>query len=173
MSPTAHDSLSFGRQQFQADQYSQALQCFDQALKLDPNLTDAWNGRGAALKKLGNFPEALAAYDRALQLDPNSYKAWCNKGLLLEDLKDYSNAVTCYETALKLQPNAPNAADIRTRLNALKQQGYQQPENSPATDSNTREKTSNSDTMSAADAWFNQGNRRLMAGDFLGGDRCF
>jgi tetratricopeptide (TPR) repeat protein len=168
MSPTAHDWLNLGRQQFQAEQYSQALQYFNQALNLDPTLTDAWNGRGAALKKLGNFSEALAAYDCALQLDPNSYKAWCNKGLLLEDLKDYSNAVTCYETALNLQPNAPNAADIRTRFSALKRQGYQQPGNPSTTDSNTREENSNPDATSAAEAWFNQGNQRFMAGDFWG-----
>jgi tetratricopeptide (TPR) repeat protein len=48
----------------------EALQCFDNALKLDPKDADAWVGKGTALMALGRNQEAIPCFDKALDLDP-------------------------------------------------------------------------------------------------------
>lgn len=96
--------LDLGRQHLQLGNYSEALQHFEQALVLNSNCADAWNGRGAALKNLNRFQEALAAYDRAITIDSTSYKAWHNRGVVLEQMHCYLEAQECYQEALKIQP---------------------------------------------------------------------
>jgi len=52
--------------------YNEALDCFDNALKLNPGVSNTWLNRGIALVKLNEFQEAMDCFDRALQLDPNN-----------------------------------------------------------------------------------------------------
>ena len=57
---------------FEEGDAEQALVCFRQALAKKPDLSDAYNNMGNALKELGRFEEATAAYERALELDARS-----------------------------------------------------------------------------------------------------
>jgi len=50
--------------------YSIALGKFERAVRLDPNLQQAWNYVGYSHRKLGDYDEALEAYERALALQP-------------------------------------------------------------------------------------------------------
>lgn len=47
--------------------YDEALEAYDQALRIDPDYPNAWNNKGVVLSRLGKYPEALEAFDRALQ----------------------------------------------------------------------------------------------------------
>ena len=80
--------------------HSQALDCYDHALGLDPQLKETWNNRGSVLRTMRRYPEALACYDHALTLDPSFAPAWNNKGLTLEFLGRHEDAIDCYEHAL-------------------------------------------------------------------------
>ena len=48
---------------------------FDKSLAINPNNTDALNGKGVALAKLNNFDEAIASFDKALAIKPNNTDA--------------------------------------------------------------------------------------------------
>lgn len=50
--------------------YSTALGKFQQAVRLDPRMYQAWNYLGYAHRKLGDYDDALEAYERALALHP-------------------------------------------------------------------------------------------------------
>lgn len=52
-----------------------ALDLFDRALELDPDLAPAWTASGHALEQLGRRREALDRYRRAVALAPSSYLA--------------------------------------------------------------------------------------------------
>ena len=52
------------------DRYTAALTKFAQALRLDPQRSEAWNYVGYTSRKLGHYDDALAAYDKALSLKP-------------------------------------------------------------------------------------------------------
>jgi protein O-GlcNAc transferase len=51
--------------------HGEALASFDRALAIDPDDTDALNGRGNVLKEMRRFAEALASYEKAVALDPD------------------------------------------------------------------------------------------------------
>jgi Flp pilus assembly protein TadD len=52
-------------------EYQNAVECFNRALKLDPENPEIWHTKGNALLKLGEDHEAQECYDKALELDPN------------------------------------------------------------------------------------------------------
>ena len=54
----------------QLDRQQDALARCDQALSLNPNLSDALVLRGNALRDLGRLDEALVSIDRALTIQP-------------------------------------------------------------------------------------------------------
>ncbi|KRT69857.1 MAG: TPR-repeat-containing protein [candidate division NC10 bacterium CSP1-5] len=87
-------------------QHSEAIQCLDQALALDPLDAGAWNDKGRSLSALGRFEEALGCYDRAVELDQGYSYPWVNKALALQALRRYEEALRCYDDALKLDPRA-------------------------------------------------------------------
>jgi tetratricopeptide (TPR) repeat protein len=80
-----------------------ALSCFDAALEIVPNLSDALIKKAAALEKLERTDEAIACYDRAIQSEDSATTALLQKGGLLNRLARYEEALQCYERALQTQ----------------------------------------------------------------------
>ena len=83
---------------------SQALAIFNEAIKLDPKLAEAWYNKGSVLYNLGKYNEALEAYDEAIKLDPKIAGAWGNKGGVLYNLDKYDEALEAYDEAIKIDP---------------------------------------------------------------------
>jgi cytochrome c-type biogenesis protein CcmH/NrfG len=59
--------------------YDEAINAFDEAIKLDPKFVQAWNSKGDALRWQGEYDDAIKAYDEAIRLDPKNINAWINK----------------------------------------------------------------------------------------------
>jgi tetratricopeptide (TPR) repeat protein len=89
--------------------YSMALNHYDQAIKIDPNYTDAWNNKGIALHNLRKFKEAIDCCDMAIKINPNYTDAWNNKGVSLGKLGKYKEAIEFYDMAMKIDPNLARA----------------------------------------------------------------
>ena len=82
----------------------EAVELFDQALKINPDHPFILNNRGNALKELMRYEEALASYDRAIALYPDYADAYNNRGNVLQALKRLEEAIESYDRALALQP---------------------------------------------------------------------
>jgi tetratricopeptide (TPR) repeat protein len=54
-----------------ARDWTAAAEAFQRAVERRPDLADAWNELGYALRHLGRYPESLKAYDEALRLRPD------------------------------------------------------------------------------------------------------
>jgi tetratricopeptide (TPR) repeat protein len=89
--------------------YSEALAAYDQAISLNRNNVNAWNGKADALNRAGKFTEALAASDSALTVEPSNAKGWINRGYILYNLGKYNEELTAYETAISLEPGNAEA----------------------------------------------------------------
>ena len=48
--------------------HDDAIKAYDEAIRLNPKLAAAWNGKGTALKLLGRFADADAALAKAKEL---------------------------------------------------------------------------------------------------------
>jgi Tfp pilus assembly protein PilF len=94
-----------GDQFLKQQHYSQALQAYEEALRMDQGNFYAWNGKGTALYNQGNYRKALEAYQRATEIDPNNAIVWVSAGLVLNRLQRYQQALVHFERALSIDPD--------------------------------------------------------------------
>jgi tetratricopeptide (TPR) repeat protein len=87
-------------------QDDQALVCYDEALRLEPQFANAWNNKGVSLKKAGRTREALNCFDEAIRIDPRLPHAWANKGDCLAKFERFGDAVICLDRGLNLDPSS-------------------------------------------------------------------
>ncbi|CAD5956244.1 putative UDP-N-acetylglucosamine--peptide N-acetylglucosaminyltransferase SPINDLY [Planktothrix tepida] len=86
-----------------------AIQHYDEALKLKPDLAEVWNNRGVALTRLQRYHEAIVSYERAIQLRGHYADAWNNRGVALGKLNHYDAAILSYQRAIELKQNYMDA----------------------------------------------------------------
>jgi tetratricopeptide (TPR) repeat protein len=77
----------------QAGHYDQALQAFDQALKLKPNDPALITYKGIVYYAKGNNAKALQLFDEAIRLNPNFARAYYQKGMVYQAQEKYKQAV--------------------------------------------------------------------------------
>jgi serine/threonine protein kinase len=71
---TAYDYLKAG-------DYEKALDNYDQAIKLSPSDSTAYNNRGFAYASLGMYELAIQDYDEAVKLNPQSFNAYNHRAI--------------------------------------------------------------------------------------------
>jgi tetratricopeptide (TPR) repeat protein len=97
------DLIAQGQLFLDTNEPEKALDCFDAALEIQPELVEALIKKGDALEKLERANEAIACYDRAIEADGSATIALLQKGGLLNRLARHEEALQCYERALKTQ----------------------------------------------------------------------
>jgi serine/threonine protein kinase len=80
----------------------EAIAYYDKVLGLEPKNTNAWNNRGACLRKQGKMREALQSYDRAIEADRHNASAWNNKGSLLMAVGKVTEAIVQFNKAIEI-----------------------------------------------------------------------
>ncbi|HEV2884872.1 MAG TPA: tetratricopeptide repeat protein [Pyrinomonadaceae bacterium] len=102
--------LDEGKEFYRTDQDDKAVEAFQQAIKLDPNLAEAHFRLGLAYDAVAQENEAEAAYKKAVDtykkyLDDNSKdaEAHYNLGQTYAGLRLYTEAVKEYRTATRLK----------------------------------------------------------------------
>jgi tetratricopeptide (TPR) repeat protein len=85
--------------------WQEAIECYQEALRLNPRNVHSLTNMGNALQALGRLPEALAYQDKALAIDPNNALAWANKAVVLSGLNRRSDAISCYDRSLENDPS--------------------------------------------------------------------
>jgi hypothetical protein len=97
-----------------------ALAAYEEALRLNPALKDAWYGKAHMLVELKRYQEALHASDEALRLDPDYLWAWYTRANALAGLKRYEEALQAYDEVLRRDATRSWAwRQKRTMLKAL------------------------------------------------------
>src|ERR1051325_6214072 len=95
--------LGKGQALLNLDQAEEALDHFDEALRLEPRNIEAWIKKGAALERLQRVDEAITAYDQAIAVDNSIATAYLFKAGVYNRQKKYAEALQCYEKALGAQ----------------------------------------------------------------------
>jgi tetratricopeptide (TPR) repeat protein len=84
------------------EQLSEAIHCYEQATKIDPDSEYAWNSRGYALTSIGDFEQAVKYFNKALQINQEFIFAWANKGYAYTCLGELDKAENCFDKALEI-----------------------------------------------------------------------
>ena len=90
--------------------YLLAIQDFNQALALKPNMAYAYNNRGLAWHRLGMSPEGRADIERSLRLNSQNAYAYRNLGIYYFDQGDYAAALPLFERAHRIGTAPPELA---------------------------------------------------------------
>ena len=95
----------------------EAKGCYDEALRLNPNLAMTFSNMGQALHEEGRLDEAIAWYLRAVELEPGLARAHWNLGNVLEKRGDHNGAIASFQDALR---SAPDSAEAHNGLGWVK-----------------------------------------------------
>jgi tetratricopeptide (TPR) repeat protein len=98
---------------YQRGEFAEALRQIDAALKIAPNVADAHNNRGNALRKLKRPEQALEAYDRAVALKPDDAATFNNRGAVFKELELFDEALADLDRAITLRPDFAEAFNNR------------------------------------------------------------
>ena len=96
---------------FMQNDSEKALEIFDEVLEIEPERTEAINGKGSTLMKMNRFDEADECFNQSLLICENS-SALLNKGMIAKHRNDFENAIVYYDKALKVNPNLENIINI-------------------------------------------------------------
>jgi tetratricopeptide (TPR) repeat protein len=103
INPQVTTLLGKGQALLNLDKAEEALDQFDEALRLEPKNIEAWIKKGTALERLQRVDEAIVAYDQAIAVDGSTATAYLFKAGVYNRQKKYAEALQCYEKALSAQ----------------------------------------------------------------------
>ena len=99
--PTDSTALRLGQLLLRKGASGDALQSFEEALKLNPRSIEAKVGKGIALGRQGEYGKAEQALREALPLNPNPARVHYELGILSERRGDFDGAISEYKEGLK------------------------------------------------------------------------
>lgn len=101
-----------GTSRLQESNYKEAASDLSKAVKLRPDIPEAFHNLGYALERCGDTKSAIRAYERALNLKPAYPSALNNLGFILATTEsDSLQAIGLCQRAVQLSPNTPSFRD--------------------------------------------------------------
>lgn len=83
------------------EKLEEAVEIFEQALRIDPDDVETLTKLGYARFHLEEYNEALKVYDKILEIDVTNPETWNLKGLVHYEQKNYSKALDAVEKAIE------------------------------------------------------------------------
>src|SRR5262249_3567840 len=77
-----------------------ALESYNQVIRLRPNDANAFSNRAATLQELMRFDEAIASFEQALALRPDDLDVACNLGAALAEQRQFDKALLVLDDVL-------------------------------------------------------------------------
>ena len=114
---TAYTKFYIGLTFQEKGKYEEAIKHYDQAIRINPQIFQAYNNRGAAKGKLGRHEEAIADCNEAIRINPQYANAYTNRGNAQAALGQYHDAITDYDQAISLNPKDAVAYNNRGTAN--------------------------------------------------------
>ncbi len=109
---------SLGTIYFIYSQFTDALNEFQESVRINPNYAQSQNSLGITLNNLGHPDEAIVHLQKALELKPGWSLAWFNYSIALLNKGELDQATNCLDKAVEYEPD--NAEFRNTLAGVLK-----------------------------------------------------
>ncbi|MDZ4835773.1 MAG: tetratricopeptide repeat protein [Candidatus Melainabacteria bacterium] len=96
--------------------FHQAISCFNEAIKLDPESYDGFVNRGWTFRQMGDFEKAIADYTSAINAHPTKPQVYLNRGWCHKRVGKADDALNDFNKAIELDPKYINAYRNRGSL---------------------------------------------------------
>jgi tetratricopeptide (TPR) repeat protein len=101
----ARSTVSLAEKAFTEGRFADAIMLYSDAIRLSPNDSSLYLGRGMSSEMAGKTTKAAADYHKALERDPHNYRAMENlAGIYERSRKRRAEAIELYRKALALDP---------------------------------------------------------------------
>lgn len=87
------------------EQYTLAIEAFDQTVNLNPSYVAALNNRGNVYTDLGQYIQAIDDFDQAISLYPSVAEFFNNRGIAYFYLDDFTKAIADFNQAITVNPD--------------------------------------------------------------------
>ena len=118
-SPALRLLLARGARELNEGSAGDAVDSFDAALDLDPDLLEAWRGRAQARARLGDATGAVRDIQELLRREPRSFAALQDLSRMAEARSDWRGALAAHQKLLEVDPHTPGGQarlrDLRRR----------------------------------------------------------
>ena len=89
----------------QLKKYDSAINYFEEAIRLNPNFSEAYNNLGNIKKRIGKIDEAINCFEKAIQLKENNIQAYFNLANIYKENKYFKELIKIYEKILSFNQN--------------------------------------------------------------------
>ncbi|MBN2433552.1 MAG: tetratricopeptide repeat protein, partial [Acidobacteria bacterium] len=110
----ARQTSQQGISAYKSGNYGNAIDLLQQALQLNPDLSDAYFYLGASYLEMRDFSKARQYFQKTIEKDSNHKMAYLNLGILSQESKNYDRAIECLNKVILLG-GAPNYPVSRLR----------------------------------------------------------
>jgi len=104
----------------QLNKHDAAVQAFADAVLIEPDRSDYYNGMGLALYRAKSYKGALKAFAQATEVDPNDATARYNEACVLAVVGRGDEALSLLAEAISIDPRLMTAAQADTDFASLK-----------------------------------------------------
>jgi cytochrome c-type biogenesis protein CcmH/NrfG len=117
----AQPRVQLGNMFFDAEQFSQAITWYEQAIKISPNDANVSTDLGVAYYYTNQPDRALAQFEHSLRVDPKHIKTLLNVGIVRAFGKqDLPGAAKAWQQVVDLSPNSPEGQAAKKGLDGIK-----------------------------------------------------
>jgi tetratricopeptide (TPR) repeat protein len=110
------DAIMDGASNLNRGRPEKALEDYNRAIKIKPDVAAGYLGRANTLNILGRYEEAIEDYNTALEITPDLANAYVNRGIAHSHLEEYEKAIADYEKGLELDPEIDDKPGFIDRL---------------------------------------------------------
>jgi len=102
---SAMDYFYEGNNFINSGKYLEAIDSYDKAIKINPDIPEFHYNKAIALYNLGRYDEAIAQYDQVIKLNSKFKEAYINKALCLTETSRFDESITLLDEYIKKYPN--------------------------------------------------------------------
>lgn len=110
---TADDYVRTGDALFFEGRYEEAIDSYNDAIKIEPSIFSAWRGKARTLRRLRRYDEALRCNDEAMRIYADDALNWFERGYILEGLERYGEALEAHSRSIELKSDYHRAWNHR------------------------------------------------------------
>ncbi len=95
------------------EKFMEAIDEYDESIRLEPYNAIVYNNRGTSYARLGQHQIAIKDFDEAIRLDPQYVLAYNNRGIAYATLGEFERSIQDFDETIRLEPYHTSAYNNR------------------------------------------------------------